>query len=75
MYFVWYDDNPGKTVGAKIDEAILRFKERYGRTPDICMLNETIQPADYVTTLAARGVRVMAARNVPRDYFWVGVDA
>ncbi len=75
MYFVWYDDNPRKTVGAKIDEAVLRYKERYGRTPDICMLNEAIPLGEYQPSPLTNGLKVLAAKNVPQNYFWVGSDA
>ncbi len=75
MYFVWYDDNPKKTIGAKIDEAVLRYKQHYGRTPSVCMLNDTVPSADYEPAMQSVGVRVMGAKNVPQNYFWVGTDA
>jgi len=75
MYFVWYDDNPKKPVGVKIDEAVLRYKQRYGRTPNVCMLNEAVQPTDYEEADTSDGVKVLRAKNVPQNYFWVGNEA
>lgn len=75
MYFVWYDDNPKKTVGAKIDEAVLRYKQRYGRSPDICMLNDAVLTSDYEASEANPDIRIRAAKNVPYNYFWVGNEA
>jgi hypothetical protein len=75
MYFVWYDDNPQKPVEAKIDEAVLRYKQRYGRTPDICMLNDATPLPDYTASMLTAGLRVMPARHVPKNYFWVGNEA
>jgi hypothetical protein len=75
MYFVWYDDNPKKTVEAKIDEAVLHYKQRYGQNPNICMLNEAAQPTDYETATHNDGVKVLRAKNVPQNYFWVGNEA
>ena len=72
MYFVWYDDNPKKTIETKIDEAIDRYTERYGRPPAVCMLNDGIPARDYADLTATSHVQVMAAKNVPQNYFWVG---
>ena len=72
MYFVWYDDNPEKTGGAKIDEAVLRYTQRYGQLPSICMLNDTVPHTAYEAVEAHSHVQVMAAKNVPQNYFWVG---
>ncbi len=72
MYFVWYDDNPKKTIGAKLDEAILRYKEHYGQNPKVCMLNDTVPMAAYENFAETAHVQVMPAKNVPQNYFWVG---
>ncbi len=75
MYFVWYDDNPKKSISLKIEEAICRYQQRYGCQPDICLLNEAVLPEDYARTGHQIPVKVMPARNVPQNYFWVGNEA
>jgi hypothetical protein len=76
MYVLWYDDNPKKTVSTKIDEAVVRFTERYGRQPEVCMLNEIdFAPGEQVSPAHAPKLRVMHTKSVPTNYFWVGCDA
>jgi hypothetical protein len=73
MYFVWYDDNPKKPVSAKIDEAVLRYKQKFGTNPSICKLSEKIQPQDLqLKEDTVAGVKVQTAKNIPQNYFWIG---
>jgi hypothetical protein len=72
MYFVWYDDNPKKSITAKIDEAITRYTQKYGTAPQVCLLNETTQNSeDYTAILATNGLKVLPAKHVRQNYFWM----
>jgi len=75
MYFVWYDDNPKKSVNAKIDEAVLRYRQKFGKNPSVCKLNEEMQPQVLELNQnesSIAGVKVLPAKNVPQNYFWIG---
>ena len=74
MYFVWFDDNPKKPVGKKIDEAILRYRQKYGIKPGICMLSENLQGGDFTAIANNLDIEVKTAKNVPQHYFWIGRD-
>lgn len=73
MYFVWYDDNPKKTINTKIDEAVLRYKQKFGKNPNICKLNEKMEqlPGNLNGEKVA-GVKVLTTKNIPQNYFWIG---
>lgn len=75
MYFLWYDDNPKKPVSAKIDEAVERYIKHYGRTPNVCMLSELVSLTDFKQPEHAPTLRVLPAKAVPSNYFWVGCEA
>lgn len=70
MYFVWYDDNPKKPVSAKIDEAVLRYRQKFGKNPSVCKLSDKMQPLELSDDVA--GVKVQTAKNIPQNYFWIG---
>ena len=36
---LWYQSNPKMTLAEKVTEAALYFKKKYGRTPDMCLIN------------------------------------
>jgi hypothetical protein len=75
MFFVWYDDNPKKAVKDKIDEAVLRYKQKYGKMPNLCMLSEKIQSSDYSPAVSGLNLQIRTAKNVPQNYFWIGNEA
>lgn len=75
MYFVWYDDNPKKSVSAKIGEAILRYKQKYGKNPKVCMLNEGVQPEDYTNLKATANLQIMPVKHIRQNYFWISMDS
>ena len=74
MYFVWYDDNPKKTISAKIDDAVLRYKQKYGKSPKICMLNEKTESADYAAVSTSTKLEVLPTKYVRQNYFWIGME-
>lgn len=63
-YLGWFDDNPKKTPEQKIDEAVERYTKRFGRRPNLCLVNREDQ-------VPHRGVEVRAAGNVHRHHFLV----
>ena len=64
-YLGWFDDNPKKTAEEKIDEAVERYVKRFGRRPNLCLVNREDQ-------VSHRVVEVRPARNVHRHHFLVG---
>jgi len=36
---LWYDDDPQRTLEAKIGRAADRYREKYGRLPDTCYVH------------------------------------
>jgi len=64
-YLGWFDDNPKKPAEQKIDEAVDRYVLRFGRRPNLCLVNQ----ADCVSH---RAVEVQPAGHVHRHHFLVG---
>ena len=67
---LWYDDDPRKTLDAKIEQAAARYHEKYGETPDACYVN----PAAVAAEGKRNGLRVVPARSIRPGYLWIGVD-
>lgn len=74
---LWYDDNPGCDLAAKIGPAVRRYRQKFGVAPNVCYV--------HASTLAAAsgpggngherevsGVRVAPLPSVLRHHFWVG---
>jgi hypothetical protein len=67
---MWYDDDPRKTLDAKIEQAIARYHEKYGHAPNACYVN----PAAVAIENRHNGMRVIPARTIRPGYLWVGVE-
>jgi hypothetical protein len=65
MYYGWFDDNPKKTAAFKIEEAIEAYVRRFGKRPNLVLVNE-FDVADV------KGVAVRPESFIRRNNFWVG---
>ncbi|KAB8142067.1 hypothetical protein F8S13_16125 [Chloroflexia bacterium SDU3-3] len=65
MYYGWFDDNPKLAVELKIQDAIDAYVRRFGKRPNVVLVNE----AD-VAEIA--GMVVRAESFIRRHNFWVG---
>jgi hypothetical protein len=65
IYLGWFDDNPKKPVEEKIDEAVERYVLRFGRRPNVCLVNRD-------DCVPHRTVEVRPAGHVHRHHFLVG---
>jgi hypothetical protein len=69
---LWFDDNPKLSFAAKVDSAARRYRERFGRLPDVCY----VHPQTLVGAMCMPDhVQVMPLSTVRPDHFWVGVKS
>ena len=78
MFLGWYDPDRKKPARAKLDDAIERYQEKFGRTPLVCLTNpldaaELSEPSrkfpgDPPVSVQARGY-------IARWTFYIGEDA
>jgi hypothetical protein len=78
MYLGWYDPDRKKPARAKLEEAIARYQEKFGRAPRFCLTSpqdaaELAEPSrkfpgEPPVTVRARGF-------IARWTFYVGEDA
>lgn len=66
MYLGWFDDSK-RPVSEKIDEAIERFVAKFGRKPNVCLVNTAV-------VVSHPSLTVRAVDYVRPNNFWVGVD-
>ncbi|MBK8200186.1 MAG: hypothetical protein IPK75_17710 [Acidobacteria bacterium] len=67
MFLAWFDDNPKKTTGIKIAEAIAAYMARFQVRPTVVLVNA----ADLVEV---PGVTIRAVGYVRANTFWVGQE-
>lgn len=66
---LWFDNDKKRPVAQKIADAIDRYRQKLGRAPTVCYINEAEAGASDVGN-----VKVVAARNVLKWHYFVGVE-
>ena len=70
--WLWFDNDPGRTVEEKIQHAAERYRVKFGRTPDTCYVHpEAIAEEEW----QCGAVHVVAARHILPHHFWLGTVA
>lgn len=69
MYLAWFDatDPRKKPPATKIAEGCARYRQKFGREPEVCLCN----PADAT---AVEGLEVRPVARVGKHCFWIGRD-
>lgn len=68
--WMWFDNDAKRTLEEKIQLAVQHYREKFGYVPNTCFVNKNLLAEDE---MQCGRVRVVAARNIMPDYFWLGV--
>jgi hypothetical protein len=65
---LWFDDDPRWPTSAIVARAAARYKQKYGRKPNVCYVHPlTVIDQDHVGE-----VEIMKATTVLPHHFWLG---
>jgi len=68
---LWFDDNPQVPLATKIENAARRYREKFGRAPNVCYVHpQTLSGAKSVPA----HVKVIESANIQPNHFWIGVQ-
>lgn len=68
---MWFDNNPKTPLASKVHEAAEHYREKYGKTPDLCLVN----PSMLAEPQAQAGkVIIRTLRSILPGHLWIGVD-
>jgi hypothetical protein len=73
---LWFDDSPTRPVSDKIERAVQRYQQKYGRNPDVCYVHES----EIRTQLQEGGpsledVKVLPTKSMLPHHFWLGIQS
>jgi hypothetical protein len=76
---LWYDDDPRRGLEDKVQQAALRYREKYGRWPNTCyvhpqVVEEHLEPELQVvcSRKQRRVIRIVSAPNILLHHYWLG---
>ncbi len=68
---LWLDADARRTLDEKVQRAVEYYRQKYGSTPDLCLVNTATFPEDE---RSVGDVKVQRARTVLPHHFWVGLS-
>lgn len=68
---LWLDADARRTFDEKVQRAVDYYRQKYGSSPDLCLVN-TASFAEEEKSVGA--VKVKRARTVLPHHFWVGIS-
>jgi len=67
---LWFDDNSKLPLSARVEKAVRRYREKFGRSPNLCYVNPVT--LSEVEDMPAH-VKIIGLASVQPNHFWIGV--
>lgn len=75
MGMLWFDNDPHRSIAAKVEEAARRYRDKFGSVPNTCYVNRAVLNGQELDVpFEGRTLRVVPATNVLADHFWIGKE-
>lgn len=73
---MWFDNDPKTTLSVKVRKASDYYRKKFGRLPDICLVNPGMLDEHQVETIEEGGppITVRPYRPVLPGHLWIGVE-
>ncbi|MCA9897025.1 MAG: hypothetical protein H6654_00375 [Ardenticatenaceae bacterium] len=68
---LWLDDDRTRSLDEKVSRAVDYYREKYGRMPDLCLVNKTMLAEEKLVGK----VSVQPQSAILPHHFWVGMRA
>ncbi len=68
---LWFDSNRGVEFGVRIERASRFYSEKYGRKPNVCLVNPRTLPQEAPGEVGA--LKIGTSSSVLPDHFYIGV--
>ncbi len=76
---LWFDGDPRRSFDAKIEQAVARYRVKFGQEPNVCYVHPSCLPADLAAAAAPAGaaaalraIQVRTARDILPNHFMLG---
>lgn len=69
---LWLDADSRRTFDEKVERAVDYYRQKYGATPDLCLVNITTFTEEERNIGV---VKVQRTRTVLPHHFWVGLSS
>ena len=73
---LWFDNDPKTSLDAKVLQAADYYHRKYGRTPDVCLVNPANldKALPQAETRRAGNIIIRPLRSIMPGHLWIGND-
>jgi hypothetical protein len=73
---MWFDNDPKTTLDVKIQQAADYYRQKYGRAPDLCLVNPGMLDKAHPEPDSRHAGRILIRpfRSVLPGHLWIGID-
>ena len=68
---LWFDNDPQTTLYAKVSKAADYYRKKYGRTPNLCMVNPRMIEEKK---LDVQKIAIRPYQHILPGHLWIGID-
>ena len=68
---LWFDNDSKTTLSAKIERAVAYYQKKYGRKPNLCLINPKALSGEKPDSAK---VTIRPYRPVLPGHLWIGVE-
>jgi hypothetical protein len=68
---MWFDNDPKTPLAAKVIKAVQYYTNKYGRVPNLCLINPSMLPEKAVEIAS---ITVRPYRPVLPGHLWIGIE-
>ena len=68
---LWFDNDKKTTLTAKVKEAADYYRKKYGRSPDLCMVNPSMIPEKKPES---GKIAIRSYQPILPGHLWIGID-
>jgi hypothetical protein len=70
---LWFDNNPATTLEKKIEDAVIYYRNKYHKEPNICYIHPSMKTDPIEEEIA--GLKVRTDRSILPNHFYVGIES
>ncbi len=73
---LWFDNDPRTALTVKVSRAADYYRQKYGRTANLCMVNPSMlgEPKPTMQEVQAGKIAVRPNRAILPGHLWIGTE-
>ncbi len=71
---LWFDNDKNTALSAKVERAARYYRQKYGQSPDLCLVHPSMLGEDQAEQSQAGRVALRSNRLILPGHLWIGVE-